>query len=267
MDIMNILGGLMQSKAAPSANRRMKNVLSVDSEELRSLGTKQGLDVQDLLKGLAGAGKESDSVGGMLGQVLGQVENAVGGKKNLAVGGLGVLVGSLLGGGKKSASGALGGGLMALVAAMAMNALQDSGKSTSKAPVGLMVPETEEEKQDLQSGAELVVAAMINAVKADGRVDEEEYRFIVGKLEEAGVPREEMNYILAELHKPMDTEWIIGAAKGSPELAAQVYSATLMSIEVDTPAERAYLRELASGLELPRDVVRTIEQMVGMDRM
>lgn len=40
-----------------------------------------------------------------------------------------------------------------------------------------------------------------------------------------------------------------------------------MTIEVDTQAEKAYVRELASGMGLTRDVVRNIEQMVGMQQV
>lgn len=269
MDIMDILGGLMQSEMSPSSTKRMRSAMGQQSDDLGSLGAKQGLDLQEIMKGLLGGDKGGSSaggLGGMLEQMLGSAGNAVGGKKNLAVGGLGALLGSLLGGGKKSAGGAVGGGLMALLAMMAMKALQGQGgaKTAAKVPVGLVEPQTEKEQQDLQSGAELVVAAMINAVKADGQIDEEEYRFIVGKLRETNMKEEDMQYVLEELDKPMETQWIVDAAKDSPELAAQIYAATLMSIEVDTQAERAYVRDLASDLNLPRDVVRSIGQMVGV---
>ena len=108
---------------------------------------------------------------------------------------------------------------------------------------------------------------MINAAKSDGRIDKEEYGNITGKLQKAGVSQEDMYYIIEELQKPMNTESIIRAGKKSPELAAQLYAATLMTIEVDTQAERAYVRELASGMGLTRDVVRNIEQMVGMQQV
>ena len=268
MDIMDILGGLMQAKAAPSASRRIQNVFGASEEDMQSSGGSEGFGIEDLLGGLLGAGKTSGTAGGgMLEQILNQVGDAVGGKKNLAVGGLSALLGSILGGGKSAATGALGGGLMALLAAMAMNALQNSGKSTGKVPVGLLAPETEEQQRDLQSGAELVVAAMINAAKSDGRIDKEEYGNITGKLQKAGVSKDDMYYIIEELQKPMNTESIIRAGRKSPELAAQIYAATLKTIEVDTQAERAYVRELASGMGLTRDVVRNIEQMVGMQQV
>ena len=265
MNIMDILGGLMQAKTAPSASRRMKNVFGADDSSQPSTGANQGFGIEDLLGGLLGGGSASSSAGdGVFGQILNKVGGAVGGNKTLAVGGLSALLGSLLGGGKKAATGALGGGLMALLAAMAMNALQNSGKSTGKVPVGLLAPETEEEQRDLEIGAEVVVAAMINAAKSDGRIDKEEYRLITGKLQEAGVSQEDMYYIIEELQKPMNTDWIIRAGKASPELAAQIFAATLMTIEVDTQAEKTYLRELSSGMGLSRDVVNNIEHMVGM---
>ena len=61
-----------------------------------------------------------------------------------------------------------------------------------------------------------------------------------------------------------NTDWIIRAGNGNPELAAQIFAATLMTIEVDTQAEKSYLRELSSGMGLSRDVVNNIEHMVGM---
>ena len=50
----------------------------------------------------------------------------------------------------------------------------------------------------------------------------------------------------------------------SPNLAAQVYSVSLMAIEVDTPSERAYLDRLAASMGLTPEVARNIEQLVGM---
>jgi len=57
---------------------------------------------------------------------------------------------------------------------------------------------------------------------------------------------------------------LISAAKGRPELSGQIYAASLMAIEVDTLAEKAYLEQPASGLGLTPEVTRRIEQMVGL---
>jgi hypothetical protein len=68
---------------------------------------------------------------------------AVGENQNLALGGLGALAGAIFGGGGKSMVGALGGGVMALLAAMAFQALKGSGSRSNQVPLGLMEPQTE----------------------------------------------------------------------------------------------------------------------------
>jgi uncharacterized membrane protein YebE (DUF533 family) len=114
-------------------------------------------------------------------------------------------------------------------------------------PLGLLEPQTEADQQVLEQHTELVLKAMINAAKADGRIDEKEVQRIVGKLQEVGADAEDQRYVLTQMQKPLETEKLISAARGQPELAAQIYAASLMAIEVDTSAEKAYLGKLASG--------------------
>jgi uncharacterized membrane protein YebE (DUF533 family) len=99
--------------------------------------------------GRGGSGGLND-LGGVLGSILGKAQETVGGKENLALGGLGALAGALLGGGGKSFGGAVGGGLMALLAAMAYKAMKDTGTETTGIPMGLSEPKTEAERQQLE---------------------------------------------------------------------------------------------------------------------
>ena len=267
MNISDVLGAMMQSGMAPSSNQRLQNALGGGSGGLLEslgglLGGQQGGGLGDLLSSVLGSG--GAGVSGMLGDVLNQAGQAVGGKQNLALGGLGALAGALLGGGGKSLGGAFGGGVMALLGAMAFNALKGSGQSTGQVPLGLLEPQTEADQQELEQRAELVLKAMINAAKADGQIDQKEIQRIVGKLQEAGADAEGQSYVLTQMQKPLETEQLISAAGSQPELAAQLYAASLMAIEVDTPAEKAYLGELASGLGLTPAVILRIEQMVGL---
>ncbi len=268
MSISDLLGAMMQSGMAPSSNQRLQNVLGGGSggllEGLSDLlgGQRGGGGLGELLSGALGG--SGGGLGGILGDVLNQAGRAAGGKQNLALGGLGALVGSLLGGGGKSMGGALGGGVMALLGAMAFKALQGSGQSTGQVPIGLLEPQTEADQQELEQHEELVLTAMINAAKSDGRIDEKEIERIVGKLQENGTDPEDQRYVLVQMQKPMETESLISAVTGRPELAAQIYAASLMAIEVDTPSEKSYLEKLASGLCLGPDVTRRIEQMVGL---
>ncbi|HCR65335.1 MAG TPA: DUF533 domain-containing protein, partial [Oceanicaulis sp.] len=50
------------------------------------------------------------------------------------------------------------------------------------------------------------------------------------------------------------------AAADTPEHAAEIYAASLVAIEIDTPAERAYLQMLAARLELDSDLVNEIHK-------
>jgi len=270
MNISDVLGAMMQSGMAPSSNQRLQNALGGGSggllESLGGLlgGQQGGGGLGDVLSSALGGGGGGGGLGGMLGEVLSQAGQAAGGKQNLALGGLGALVGSLLGGGGKSLGGALGGGLMALLGAMAFKALQGSGQSTGRVPLGLVEPQTEVEREELENRSEFVLKAMINAAKADGKIDEGEAHRIVGKLQEAGADAEGQRYVLELMRHPMETEALISAAEGHPNLAAELYAASLMAIEVDTSAEKAYLGKLASGLGLTPEVTRRIEEMVGL---
>jgi uncharacterized membrane protein YebE (DUF533 family) len=202
----------------------------------------------------------------MLQDVLGDAGKALGGGNKLALGGLGALAGSLLGGGGGSIKGALGGGAMAVLGAMAFSALKGSGSApeAQEVPVGLRQPENAQEEQELEQGAELILKAMINAAKADGLIDQSEIKRILGKLETAGADSGARDFVINEMNKPLDLDGIVAAAGTSPQLSAQVYAASLLAIEVDTPAERQYLQQLARGLGLLPEVISRLEKTVGL---
>jgi uncharacterized membrane protein YebE (DUF533 family) len=213
-----------------------------------------------------GGGSGSGGLGGILGNVLNDAGTAVGGKQNLALGGLGALAGALLGGGGKSVGGALGGGVMALLGTMAYQALKGGSSQQPEVPVpaGLLEPQSAADRQQLEQHSEIVLKAMINAAKADGQIDQGEMQRIVGKLQESGMGKEAQQYVLTEMTKPLDTQGLIASAKGQPALAAQIYAASLLAIEVDTPAEKKYLDQLAAGLGIKPEVTQRIKDMVGL---
>lgn len=151
-----------------------------------------------------------------------------------------------------------------MLASLAFSALKKSGQEPQQPPRALFEPETLEDKQALEQDAEIIVKAMINAAKADGRIDETEVHKIVGKLEKDGLTDEEKSFFIQEVKKPMDLDNIIRSAGGKPEMAAQIYTASLLAIEVDTPAEKQYMQQLATGLGLTSQVTGNIEGFLGM---
>lgn len=279
MSLSDLLGSLIQAGLTASSNDRLKNSLGAGSggsggllESLASmLGGAAGGGGGGLLENLGsilGGGRSGsgglNDLGGLLGSVLGEAQQTVGGKENLALGGLGALAGALLGGGGKSFGGAVGGGLMALLAAMAYKALKDTGAETTGVPMGLSEPKTEAERQQLEEHAEILVRAMINAAKADGQIDPAEAQRIIGKLQEDGVDEKDQQFLIREMQKPMETEDLVAAVQGRPEIAAQVYAASLLAIEVDTPAEKEYLNQLSTGLGVTPEVAQQIRAYAGV---
>ena len=107
---------------------------------------------------------------------------------------------------------------------------------------------------------------MINAAKADGQIDKSEVSRIVGKLDEMGIDTEAKKFVMAEMQKPMDTDALVNAAADRPGLGAQLYAASLLAIEVDTPAERDYLNNLGERFGLKPAVTAALEQTIGMNR-
>jgi uncharacterized membrane protein YebE (DUF533 family) len=155
---------------------------------------------------------------------------------------------------------------MALLGLMAYQALKKSGTlATTKVPIGLAEPTSPAEKAELERNAGLILRAMINAAKADGAIDESEVGRIVGKVQEFGADHADQAFLKAEMAKPMDTDALVAAARGAPELAAQLYAASLLAIEVDTPAEKDYLEQLSTALGLAPEVARNLRQAVGLN--
>jgi uncharacterized membrane protein YebE (DUF533 family) len=201
-----------------------------------------------------------------VGTMMNQAARLVGGEQNLAVGGLGALAGALMGS-RRGLGGAIrggvGGGAVAMLGLMAYNALKSKGQQGQQAPQPYREPRTDGEREELERQAELLLKAMVNAAKADGQIDPAEMSRMIGKIQEAGAESAELGFLQAEMARPMDTAGLVAAAQGRPEVAAQVYAASLLAIEVDTAAEKAYLATLASSLGLAPGVVQELHRSAG----
>ena len=173
---------------------------------------------------------------------------------------MGALAGAIMGGGKNATRGAIGGGALTMLASLAISALKNAGQTPSQMPNALL-GETPQQQAAVEADSIIIIKAMINAAKADGEIDPQEIEKITGKLSADGLQAKQ--FFLAETGKPMDTQALIAAAQGRPELAAQIYAASLLAIDVDTPQETAYLRDLATRLGLSPQVTGHIEQCLG----
>jgi len=109
------------------------------------------------------------------------------------------------------------------------------------------------------SEAVLLIRAMIAAANADGVIDQAERKNILERLQTVDLSPEEHSFIVQELLSPAKLETIVGGV-ASPELARQIYTVSLMAIEVDTEKERQYMETLAGRLGLDESTVEKIHR-------
>jgi uncharacterized membrane protein YebE (DUF533 family) len=101
--------------------------------------------------------------------------------------------------------------------------------------------------------AVLLIRAMIASAAADGYIDANERQNIINKLKSVDLSDEELEFIKEELASPCSIDEL-AAQVSSPELAKEVYTVSLMAIEIDTEEEKRYLDNLAKQLGLDQAV-------------
>lgn len=109
--------------------------------------------------------------------------------------------------------------------------------------------------------AHTLVHAMIVAAKADGHVDDAERARILKQLGEIGLDGDERAFLDAELAKPLDIDGVVASAT-TPELAAEIYAASLIAVTADAPVGRAYLDLLSARLKLDPGLKSALEAAV-----
>jgi uncharacterized membrane protein YebE (DUF533 family) len=106
--------------------------------------------------------------------------------------------------------------------------------------------------------ADLLLTAMVAAAKSDGMLDAEERARLESYLYESGADRQDWAHLDRLMHQPVDLDSLIARVR-DPVMATEVYGAAFLAIDVDTPAERAFLFMLAARLGLDEGTARDIE--------
>lgn len=110
--------------------------------------------------------------------------------------------------------------------------------------------------------ARALLRAMIAAAKADGKIDANEKERIFARLNTLELSAQDKAFVFDELSAPLDINAVIAPAT-TPEIAAEIYAASLVAIESETPAEKAYLNMLAVRLGLDQAYVTEIHRLAG----
>jgi uncharacterized membrane protein YebE (DUF533 family) len=230
---LDVLGDLLQAGMAKSGNERMRNVFGEKGQE----GLGGFLDqIAKQIGGSSATGGSSKSGGNLLETLSKMTQGAIKDPKGavkdgnpVAIGGLGALAGAILGNPSGAAKGALGAGGLALLAMLAKSALstkQAGGgqQSFDNMPLGLRQPANAVEEQELESRADLILHAMINAAKADGAIDRQELNRIVDRLEKTGADATARARVRDELQKPLDTNDLVRGARVPPPFSGRAAS-------------------------------------------
>ncbi|WP_293779239.1 tellurite resistance TerB family protein [uncultured Oxalicibacterium sp.] len=158
-------------------------------------------------------------------------------------------------------------GGMAALGALAYKAYGDWQRNQQPAPSdgapALAEPRTLDRlpaaEADEHSAA--ILTAMIGAAKADGHIGEEETRLLEQEMSRLAGDAHDRQWLHDELHRPLDPAAVASEAR-TPEMAAEMYLASLLVVDDQSFMERAYLDELARQLKLPPDLKSKLEQQI-----
>ena len=164
-------------------------------------------------------------------------------------GGIAGLLGGLLGGGgQRPGGGDLLGGILGSVL---------GGGAATKRQTAPPAPTSNNDV------AIILIRAMVNAAKSDGRIDQAEQDNIVSQLGE--LDQAEVDFLRKEFAAPLDVAGFANSVPGG--LEQQVYAVSLTSIELDSQTEAQYLGQLAQGLELDSSLCNQIHDKFGAPKI
>jgi len=106
-----------------------------------------------------------------------------------------------------------------------------------------------------------LVRAMISAAKADGHIDQNEHAQIQQQIQTMELAADEKAFLFDQLNAPSDPI-AIARLSGGEEQSAEIYLASALALDVDTPEEQRYLERLADALHLPAGLRAELDRHV-----
>jgi uncharacterized membrane protein YebE (DUF533 family) len=221
---------------------------------------------QEMLQNKAG-GAQNKPAGGGLGGLLGGASGANGlgsllsgaGGGALAAGAMGLLLGNKKVrkvGGKVALYGGLAAlGVIAYKAYGNWNAQKGTAPQSEPQTLDRLPPAQAEQH------SQAILKALVAAAKADGHIDDRERQLIEGEFTKLDNDQELNHWLHAELNKPLDPTDVARAAS-TPEMAAEMYVASVMMVDEENFMEKSYLDELARQLKLEPGLKVELERQV-----
>lgn len=256
MSIATMIGKLLQDGISQNGRQRLER----GARDIDARADGAGEALQRFVA--AKAGNRDDLVASAR-DFLSKKQGA--GLTGAGIGGLGAAVGAMLGGG---VAGAARGGAMAILGTLAYNAWKSGGlggggdDEADHAPRALPSPETVAAMTG-EAAQHRVLAAMIGAMQADGRIDDTETARLTDHLSGDDVTEADKAAAQALMARTVTVEEIAQGVDRR-EVAVEVYLAALLATEIDAPEEHAFLDKLAGALALDADIVKRLHQMTAL---
>lgn len=221
-----------------------------------------GGSLADMLGGMmgGGTGASSASAGGGLGDLLGGLAGgaAGGGAARSGGGTLTDMLGQMMGGGAGGMAGGLGGLLDSLGSGAA--ATTGAGGLGSLVNQSLKQGATRTQPTAAQeTQAELLLKAMIQAAKCDGRIDDAEKAALTKHL--GDVSADEARVVQAAFSAPVDIDGLV--AETPKGMESQVYMMSLLGLDLDSQPEAEYLHKLGTKLGIDAKTANAIHAQMG----
>ncbi len=228
-----------------------------------------GAGLQDMLGGLMGGAQGGTGAAGlqdMLGGLMGGAQGGTGGLGGLlenlggasgAGGGLQDMLGGLAG------SAGAGGLLGALGGAVAQR--PESNNASFGEVLNSAFDQTPQEaiepSADQEAAAALMLRAMIQAAKSDGKLDDGEQEKLMGQLG-GDIDDGEAAFLRTEMQRPVDVNALVADVPRG--MGPQVYAMSLLAIDLDSQTEAQYLHSLAQGLGMDATSVNEVHAQLGV---
>jgi uncharacterized membrane protein YebE (DUF533 family) len=107
-----------------------------------------------------------------------------------------------------------------------------------------------------------LIRAMIVAADADGLINADEKQAILARAQEAGFDSESLRALETEIAAPFSLKQLV--ARTPENLRDETYAAALIAISADTDAEKQFLDQLATALNLDATTTQEIHQQLGL---
>ncbi|MBL8314650.1 MAG: tellurite resistance TerB family protein [Rubrivivax sp.] len=109
-----------------------------------------------------------------------------------------------------------------------------------------------------ETHSQAILTAMIAAAKADGHLDERERGLLQAELQRVQADAATQQWAVQAVERPASAADVAALAQG-PEMAAEIYLASVLVVDESNPAERSYLDDLAQRLRLAPSLKADLE--------